>query len=71
VHKALDAARELQIAAFCVRQCTNNEDIGWTDLHALSFALAPVSVDYWSDGAGRVLAIMRTGQVGSSDNKRV
>ena len=66
VHEALDAARELQVAAFAVRQCTKNEDIGWTHLHALSLALAPVSVNYRNDDAGWVLAIARTGQICSS-----
>ena len=66
MHEAFDAARELQVAAFARRQCSKSEDIGWAHLHALSFALAPVPVDYRNDDAGWVLAIARTRQVGSS-----
>ena len=66
VHEAFDAARELQVAAFAIRQCAKSEDFGWAHLHALSLALAPVPVDYWNEGAGWILAIARTGQFCSS-----
>ena len=61
VHEAFDAARELEVAAFAMRQCTKSEDVGWAHLHALSLALAPVSVDYRNHDAGWVLAVASTG----------